>query len=73
LFTKFTPKQYSLGYSVDKEMMDDDLFTHLFGNKHKNFKGRRYRRGKNRCSFCGAKTDDRPAIPLHPLPYCMSD
>lgn len=27
--------------------------------KHQGFKGRRYRRGKNRCHWCGARLDPR--------------
>jgi hypothetical protein len=44
---------------LHKEMarsMPPDFRAHYLDGVHSNFSGRRYRRGKNRCSFCGAKT-----------------
>ena len=37
-----------------------EAYSHGMEGKHGGFTGRRYRRGKNRCSTCGA-TNDAPS------------
>ena len=61
---KYETAQYGLSINFTRSLSEDDRFFNMidyfreahkhFHGKHGSFKGRRYKRGKNRCSFCGA-------------------
>jgi len=51
----FSPKKYSVGIEISRELAEDDpFFMHYFRGKHAGWHGRPYRRGINRCHWCGA-------------------
>ena len=50
---KFEYKQYSLSFKIDPDIPMSEMDQHWFG-KHRGWHGRPYRRGKNRCLYCGA-------------------
>lgn len=57
----FKHKKYSEGFSVKRSLLDrDPSYRHFLLGEHGSFSGRKYRRGKNRCSFCGAPKDSKP-------------
>ena len=41
----------------------DGYYAHAYLGRHAQFSGRQYRRGKNRCVECGAKTTTRDGPP----------
>ena len=52
---KYPLMEYGMGIEIDRATLEaDDFFMHEFNGKHKDFNGRPYRRGKNRCHYCGA-------------------
>jgi hypothetical protein len=56
---------------VHKELVELDLygvFAHANG-KHGKFAGRKYRRGKNRCKFCGATNNAADGMLEIPMIY----
>ena len=49
------PMSFTVGIHVSREMAEcDDVFAHTYLGRHRRFTGRPYRRGKGRCSYCGA-------------------
>lgn len=53
-----THAQFAVGVVVDRFQAEaDETFQHLLMGKHRGFTGRPYRRGKSRCSWCGAPLD----------------
>ena len=56
---KYEHKAYGVGFSV--KTPTDEQWQHTFKGKHGGYTGRRYRRGKNRCLWCGA-TNDAPTV-----------
>lgn len=48
-------KKYDLGIQFNRGILTaDEGFAHFIEGKHRGWSGRRYRRGKNRCHYCGA-------------------
>lgn len=51
-------KEYNIGIKIDRKIAEkDDFFMHYFMGKHQGWSGRPYRRGVNRCHYCGAPSD----------------
>ena len=55
--TTYEHKEYALGFVVDASVKDSPWWQHVHDGKHSGHTGRRYRRGKNRCLWCGALND----------------
>ena len=54
---KLKHKEYSISIVYDLSWPVSECEKHVLEGKHKSFKGRPYRRGKNRCWYCGAPND----------------
>jgi len=70
---KYKHAQYSLQYCIDKNLPMSEFDKHFLG-KHKGWYGRPYRRGKNRCKFCGSpiNASDNPNWMSDNLIYTFS-
>ena len=56
---KFPHKEYAMEIEVNRNVLEaDEFFMHFLMGKHRHFKGRPYRRGANRCHYCGALLSD---------------
>jgi len=55
---KFQHKTFYVGIKTDRALTESDpFFMHYFKGQHARYHGRPYRRGKNRCLWCGAPLD----------------
>ena len=60
---------------VSSDCAQSEDFQHFYNGKHMGYSGRAYRRGKNRCKFCGAPNDapDAKDWVLRQREYMMAD